>query len=76
MPAVWQAMEAQSAALTEQALQGAAASHSSRPVIARPVLVHPSGFRMSPYADLKPAGDSSKTVPRKLWHASPGSSGH
>jgi error-prone DNA polymerase len=76
MPAVWQAMEAQSAALTEQALQGAAASHSSRPVIARPVLVHPSGFRMSPYADLKPAGEGTKTVPRKLWHSSPGSSGH
>ena len=81
MPAVWQAMEAQSItpteqALTERGLQGAAASHSSRPVIVRPVLVHPSGFRMSPYADLKPPGEGTKTVPRKLWHASPGSSGH
>ncbi len=76
MPAVWAAMQARSAALTEQALQGAAASHSARPVIARPVLVHPSGFRMSPYVDLKPPGEDSKTVPRKLWHASPGSSGH
>jgi len=58
------------------------------------VLVHASGFRQSPYADVKPAGgdvrDSRKlpgegkavplqgqdgTPPRKLWHASPGSSG-
>jgi error-prone DNA polymerase len=47
----------------------------------RRVLVHPSGFRQSPYADIKPAGDDgrdarrSAKVPRKLWHASPGSSG-
>jgi error-prone DNA polymerase len=47
------------------------------------VLVHPSGFRQSPYADLKPPGDDTKTAarkegakaPRKLWHSSPGSSG-
>ncbi|MBA2555072.1 MAG: DNA polymerase III subunit alpha, partial [Geodermatophilaceae bacterium] len=81
MPAVWEAMDARSIALTdqaltEQALRGAAASHSSRPVVVRPVLVHASGFRMSPYADLKPPGEGTKTVPRKLWHASPGSSGH
>ena len=50
----------------------------------RPVLVHPTGFRMSPYADIKPAGEDSKVAarraasgpPRKLWHSSPGSSGH
>ncbi len=49
----------------------------------RRVLVHPSGFRQSPYADLKPPGDDTKTAarkegakaPRKLWHSSPGSSG-
>ena len=41
----------------------------------RRVLVHASGFRQSPYADIKPAGDDAKTAPRKLWHASPGSSG-
>jgi len=56
------------------------------------MLVHASGFRQSPYADVKPAGgdvrDSRKlpgegraalqadAPPRKLWHASPGSSGH
>lgn len=58
----------------------------------RRVLVHTSGFKQSPYADIKPAGgdvtDSRKlpneghavpdkgAPPRKLWHASPGSSGH
>ena len=45
----------------------------------RPVLVHPSGFRQSPYADTRPPGeavkDSSRAAPRKLWHSSPGSSG-
>jgi len=55
------------------------------------MLVHASGFRQSPYADVKPAGgdvrDSRKlpkeghAVPqdgapsRKLWHTSPGSPG-
>jgi len=58
----------------------------------RRTLVHASGFKQSPYADIKPAGgdvrDSRKlpkeghavpeegAPPRKLWHASPGSSGH
>ncbi|MFW3170699.1 DNA polymerase III subunit alpha [Geodermatophilus sp. CPCC 206100] len=68
---------------TEAAISGAAASHGSRPVVVKPVLVHPTGFRMSPYADIKPAGDDAATAarraasaPRKLWHSSPGSSGH
>ncbi|HEY4603908.1 MAG TPA: DNA polymerase III subunit alpha [Blastococcus sp.] len=69
---------------TEQAIAGAAASRNSRPVMVRPVLVHPTGFRMSPYADIKPAGEDSTVAarraasgpPRKLWHSSPGSSGH
>jgi error-prone DNA polymerase len=43
------------------------------------VLVHTSGFRMSPYADIKPAGHGTGTVTgevaRKLWHRSPGSAG-
>ncbi len=43
------------------------------------MLVHTSGFRMSPYADIKPAGHSTGTVTgevaRKLWHRSPGSAG-
>ncbi len=42
----------------------------------RRVLVHSSGFTMSPYADLKPAGEDPRTSSaRKLWHSSPGSSG-
>ena len=40
----------------------------------RRVLVHASGFRKSPYADIRPAGPGVAT-PRKLWHSSPGSSG-
>jgi error-prone DNA polymerase len=35
--------------------------------------VYSTGFRANPYADIKPAGDGIPT--RKLWHASPGSSG-
>jgi error-prone DNA polymerase len=43
----------------------------------RRILVHPSGFKQSPYADVKPAGDDVNrgAPPRKLWHSSPGSSG-
>lgn len=36
---------------------------------------HPNGFVQSPYADTKVAGESLITASRKLWHASPGSSG-
>ena len=39
----------------------------------RRVLLHASGFKQSPYADVKPAGESITS--RKLWHSSPGSSG-
>ena len=46
---------------------------------ARRVLVHSSGFQMSPYADVKPAGGPVKgpmtEVARTLWHRSPGSPG-
>ncbi len=41
----------------------------------RRVLVHSSGYQVSPYADVKPAGDPAKDVARKLWHRSPGSPG-
>jgi error-prone DNA polymerase len=90
------------------AIQGAAESRSTRPVMAKPqtfgdqdtqytaggmgrrravpeggegraasrrVLVHSSGFAMSPYSDIKPAGEDIKDVARKLWHRSPGSAG-
>ena len=79
-------------AATEESVTGAAESRSSRPVMAgvpgggggtraggmgqRRVLVHPSGFKQSPYADIKPAGeDTKKGTPRKLWHSSMGSPG-
>jgi error-prone DNA polymerase len=42
---------------------------------ARRVLVHSTGFRLSPYADVRPAGEATQAAPRKLWHSSPGSSG-
>ena len=41
----------------------------------RRVLVHASGFQQSPYADTRPPGESIQQQGRKLWHASPGSSG-
>ena len=41
----------------------------------RRVLVHSSGFRLSPYADVRPAGEETREVARKLWHRSPGSAG-
>ena len=42
----------------------------------RRVLVHPSGYRMNVYADVRPAGeDTTAAPPSRLWHSSPGSSG-
>jgi error-prone DNA polymerase len=41
----------------------------------RRVLVNPLGAVMSPYADVGTPGQDPRQVPRKLWHASPGSSG-
>ncbi len=97
LDAVWELM-ATPAMVTEAAVQGAAASRSSRPVMTSPPLVgggaghsgvggavhvYATGFRASPYADVKPAGDGTGTsggrpvpsAPRKLWHASQGSAG-
>jgi error-prone DNA polymerase len=89
LDAVWELM-ATPAQLTEAAVQGAAASRSTRPVMTPPptshsgvggaVHVYATGFRASPYADIRPAGDGTGgrpalPPPRKLWHASPGSSG-
>ena len=97
LDAVWELMHAP-ARVTEAAVQGAAASRSSRPVMTSPPLVgggaghsgvggfahvYATGFKASPYTDVKPAGDGTGTsggrptpaAPRKLWHASPGSAG-
>ncbi|HEX5862613.1 MAG TPA: DNA polymerase III subunit alpha, partial [Nocardioides sp.] len=55
----------------------------------RRVLVHSSGFQMSPYSDIRPAGEETKGLARRkpwdeegalqpsrnLWHRSPGSAG-
>ncbi len=41
----------------------------------RRTLVHSSGFAVSPYADVRPAGDDAKGAARRLWHRSPGSPG-
>ncbi|REE95738.1 DNA polymerase III subunit alpha [Thermomonospora umbrina] len=38
-------------------------------------LVYANGFELSPYADVGPAGGGVKRPPRRLWHASGGSSG-
>ncbi|MFI7275188.1 DNA polymerase III subunit alpha [Streptomyces sp. NPDC049879] len=35
----------------------------------------PTGATLHPWADLRPAGGSAATPPRKLWHSSPGSAG-
>jgi error-prone DNA polymerase len=67
--------------VTETSIEGAAASHSTRPVVANPPrdgarpLRYANGFALSPYADVRPPGTHPKDGPRKLWHASPGSSG-
>ena len=66
-----------------EAAQTAADEQDAR--TGRRVLVHASGFRQSPYADTRPPGLDPRSgrgapvdavPPRKLWHASPGSSGH
>jgi error-prone DNA polymerase len=85
LEAVWQEMEAP-VDVTEAAVQGMAASRSTRPVMAGvpghsgvggAVHVYATGFRASPYADVKPAGNGAGTsgAPRRLWHSSPGSAG-
>jgi error-prone DNA polymerase len=73
-------MMATPAEMSELAVQGAAASRSSRPVMARPLMggqarQYSTGYRMSPYADIKPSGGDASSAPRRLWHSSPGSSG-
>jgi error-prone DNA polymerase len=40
-----------------------------------PKITYSSGFTLSPYAETGSPGSPVKDPPRKLWHASPGSSG-
>jgi error-prone DNA polymerase len=65
LEAVWQLM-AVPARVTEAAVQGAAASRSSRPVMTAPPLTGGAGTSR---------GRPTPTVARRLWHASPGSAG-
>ncbi|MBM6402471.1 DNA polymerase III subunit alpha [Phycicoccus sp. MQZ13P-5] len=107
--------EAVAAGEADAVARAEAAEHAAREAAERTgrrVLVHASGFKQSPYADIKPAGADPRAgrgvpvldhpgglprpvggtppghvvpaaataapalPPRKLWHASPGSSGH
>lgn len=85
-------------AAREQRAQELADAAAAGDPVTRRVLLHPSGFAQSPYADVAPPGESVRGRPggrsgipsgsglvgadtrpdapaRKLWHASPGSSG-
>jgi error-prone DNA polymerase len=57
----------------------AAARGAARPAgrdrPANGTVVYPTGFTLSPYAETGSPGGAMKDPPRKLWHASPGSSG-
>ena len=55
--------------------QGAGASRPPAPQETGEKIVYPNGFVLSPYAETGPPGPGLKGPPRKLWHASPGSSG-
>ena len=86
LAAVRSAIAAGEADAVARAEAAEAAAHEAAQQPGRRVLVHASGFRQSPYADTRPPGAdprSGRGVPsgpglptRKLWHASPGSSGH
>jgi error-prone DNA polymerase len=71
LPALHQAWQTRGMAAVEELMAPVPVPDDETPE-ARRVLVHSTGFKLSPYADIKPAGE---TAPRKLWHSSPGSSG-
>jgi len=52
-----------------------AARTADRSQRASGAVVYPTGFTLSPYAETGSSGGAMKDPPRKLWHASPGSSG-
>ncbi len=90
LAAVEEALGAGEADAVARAEAAEAAAREADARTGRRVLVHASGFRQSPYADTRPPGADPRTgrgapparppapaLPtRKLWHASPGSSGH
>jgi error-prone DNA polymerase len=55
--------------------QGGKPSRPPVPPEAGEKIIYPNGFVLSPYAETGPPGPGLKGPPRKLWHASPGSSG-
>ena len=67
--------EEQARLLAEEAEAAASREATSAGAAGRRVLVHASGFRQSPYADIRPAGGVVREPGSKLWHSSPGSSG-
>ena len=56
------------------AMAAARAAPAAGPAAASKI-VYPTGFTLSPYAETGSPGAAMKNPPRKLWHASPGSSG-
>jgi error-prone DNA polymerase len=55
--------------------QGRGASRQPDPQETGEKIIYPNGFVLSPYAETGSPGPGLKGPPRKLWHASPGSSG-
>ena len=55
--------------------QGKGTSRQPDPQETGEKIIYPNGFVLSPYAETGPPGPGLKGPPRKLWHASPGSSG-
>jgi error-prone DNA polymerase len=55
--------------------QGGKPSRPPVPPQAGEKIIYPNGFVLSPYAETGSPGPGLKGPPRKLWHASPGSSG-
>ena len=55
--------------------QGRGTSRQPDPQETGEKIIYPNGFVLSPYAETGPPGPGLKGPPRKLWHASPGSSG-
>ncbi len=70
-------MAAVHAAMAAGDVPASGAPASRRPVTGEvnPKIIYPNGFVQSPYAETGSPGGALKDPPRRLWHASPGSSG-
>ncbi len=67
LAAVWEIMDGPTVGQAEVGQQAV-----GQQAVGGPVHLYSTGFKASPYADIKPAGEG---VTRKLWHSSPGSPG-